>query len=255
MRNAKPLALALSALFLIVLTEQSPAAADPAEDAVRLGDAIEVLRAFTTDEENGIPTDLLERARGIAVIPNLYRGGIIVGGRRGRGALTVRTRDGSWSSPAFITLTGGSIGLQFGAESADVVLVFANDRSIKNIGSGKFTLGGDAAATAGPLGRRSMKAVTGRSEVYVYVKSRGLFTGAVFEGARLDIDEDGSAAFYRGDSRAALEPPTAATPESARRFLAAIANAAVPIGAPPPAASRSAASAESGDEAIIFPLE
>ena len=118
-------------------------------DAERFVDAAKVLEIFTTDEEHGIPADILQRARGIAVIPKVIRGGFIFGGRRGRGVLAIRSPNGEWSNPAFVTLTGGSIGAQFGAESADVVLVFANDRSVRNIASGKFTLGGDATAVAG----------------------------------------------------------------------------------------------------------
>ena len=136
-------------------------AADLSADNEKLARAGAVLHTFTTIEEEGIPLDLLQRARGIAVIPSVIRGGFLIGGRRGRGVLAVRGLSGEWSNPAFVTLTGGSIGGQFGVESADVVLIFANDRSINNIASGKFTLGGDATAIAGPLGRSSTKAVTG----------------------------------------------------------------------------------------------
>ena len=171
-------------------------------DNEKLARAGAVLHTFTANEEEGIPRDLLQRARGIAVIPSVFRGGFLIGGRRGRGVLAVRGPSGEWSNPAFVTLTGGSIGGQLGAESADVVLIFANDRSINNIASGKFTLGGDATAVAGPFGRRSTKAVTFKSEVYVYMRSRGLFAGATFEGARLDVDQQGSAAFYAANDRA-----------------------------------------------------
>ena len=146
-------------------------------DTERFVDAAKVLELFTTDEEHGIPTDILQRARGIAVVPNLIRGGFIFGGRRGRGVLAIRSPNGEWSNPAFVTLTGGSFGAQLGAESADVVLVFANDRAVRNIASGKFTLGGDATAVAGPMGRRTQTAVTGSAEVYVYIHARGLFAG------------------------------------------------------------------------------
>jgi lipid-binding SYLF domain-containing protein len=209
--------------------------AQGAED-VKLAQAEKVLHDFTVDEKAGIPVDLLQRAHGVVVIPNLIHGGFFVGGRRGRGVLIVRTPSGAWSNPAFVTLTGGSIGAQFGAEAADVVLVLANERSVKNIQDGKFTLGGDAAAVAGPAGRRTTAAVTAKSEVYIYAHGRGLFAGAAVEGARLDVDQDGSAAFYAADSRAAsLGEPSAATPESARRFLQAVdgASAVVAAVAPP----------------------
>ena len=202
------------ALLLLAALAASPARAQSSDDE-KLARAADVLRAFTVDDDKSIPADLLQRARGIAVIPTLVRGGFFIGGRRGRGVLAVRTPSGEWSNPAFVTLTGGSIGWQFGAESADVVLVFGNDRSVRNISDGRFTLGGDAAAVAGPLGRRTTAAVTGRSEVYIYTHSRGLFAGAAFEGARLDVDEEGNAVFY-GDGLAALSPPTGTAPASAR---------------------------------------
>src|SRR5262245_5795126 len=227
----------------------SPAAAQR-NDAERFVDAAKVLEVFTTDEANGIPTEILQRARGIAVVPNVIRGGLIFGGRRGRGLLAIRSPNGEWSNPAFITLTGGSIGAQFGAESADVVLVFANDRAVRNIASGKFTLGGDATAVAGPLGRRTQGAVTGRAEVYVYMHSRGLFAGAAFEGTRLDVDQEASAAFYRGTRGVPLGAQTFETPSTALPFLDALRTAAVLPGA----GNATAAPPESG-EAVTFPLE
>jgi lipid-binding SYLF domain-containing protein len=226
----------------------APAAAQR-NDSERFVAAAKVLEVFTTDEANGIPADILQRARGIAVIPNVIRGGLVFGGRRGRGLLAIRSPNGEWSNPAFVTLTGGSIGAQFGAESADVVLVFANDRSVRNIASGKFTLGGDATAVAGPLGRRTQGAVTGRAEVYVYMHSRGLFAGAAFEGTRLDVDQEASAAFYRGTRGVPLGAQTFETPAAALPFLDSLRTAAVSPGAqnaaPPP---------ESGG-AVTFPLE
>jgi lipid-binding SYLF domain-containing protein len=221
-------------------------------DEAKLAQAAGVLDIFTADEDHGIPADILQRARGIAVIPNLIRGGFFVGGRRGRGVLAVRLPNGEWSNPAFITLTGGSIGWQFGAETADVVLVFANDRSVRNIGSGKFTLGGDAAAVAGPLGRRTTAAVTGRSEVYVYMHSRGLFAGAAFEGTRLDVDQDASAAFYGNGGARPLGEQTAATPASVGQFFDALRSAAV-LPNTPVTPERAPASENEG--AVTFPLE
>ena len=235
---------------LIASAALAAPAAGQRNDAERFVDAAKVLEIFTTDEEHGIPADILQRARGIAVIPKVIRGGFIFGGRRGRGVLAIRSPNGEWSNPAFVTLTGGSIGAQFGAESADVVLVFANDRSVRNIASGKFTLGGDATAVAGPVGRRTQGAVTGRAEVYVYMHSRGLFAGAAFEGTRLDVDEEAGAAFYRNTRGVPLGAQTFETPAAALPFLDAIRSAAVLPGArnvdaPPP---------ESG-EAVTFPLE
>ena len=241
----------LAAIGVLLL---GPAAAQRHE-AERFVAAAQVLELFTTDEQNGIPADILQRARGIAVIPNLLRGGFLIGGRRGRGVIAIRSPNGEWSNPAFLTLTGGSIGAQFGAESADVVLVFANDRSVRNMAAGKFTLGGDATAIAGPLGRRTQTAVTGRAEVYVYMHSRGLFAGAAFEGTRLDIDEEAGASFYRDTNAVPLGAQTADTPVAALPFLDALRTAAVLPGAPSVVAPRAGAPSSSDEGAVTFPLE
>jgi lipid-binding SYLF domain-containing protein len=223
--------------------------AQTAEEA-RLVDAAAILLAFTANDEEAIPAELLARARGIAVIPNVFRGGLIFGARRGRGVVAIKSERGEWSNPAFITLTGGSFGWQAGAESTELVLIFANDNAIKNMRSGKFTLGGDASAVAGPVGRRAAAAVTFRAEVYGYVRSRGLFAGAAFEGARLAIDKDTNARFYgRGGAEQALAPRSTATPASARRFLQTLEQVAAGITSP-------AASAPAPEEkAVTFPLE
>jgi len=239
-----------AALFVLLL-----APAEAQHDAERFVDAAKVLELFTTDEEHGIPADILQRARGIAVIPNLIRGGFLFGGRRGRGVLAIRSPNGEWSNPAFVTLTGGSFGAQLGAESADVVLVFANDRSVRNIASGKFTLGGDATATAGPMGRRTQAAVTGHAEVYVYMHSRGLFAGAAFEGTRLDVDEEASADLYRNTSGVPLGAQTPEMPSQVLPFLDALRTAAVLPGTPSQVAPNGITTSQSSEEAVTFPLE
>lgn len=252
--------LKMASLAIVAVVLSAGIANAQRNDDAKFTAAAEVLEIFTTNEENGIPTEILQRARGIVVIPNLIRGGFVFGGRRGRGLISIRSPNGEWSNPAFVTLTGGSFGAQFGAESADVVLVFANDRAVRNIASGKFTLGGDAAAVAGPLGRRSTAAVTGRAEVYVYMHSRGLFAGAAFEGTRLDVDEQASEAFYRNTSGVPLGPQTIETPATALPFLDALRTAAVSAGSSgtqpgglPPASSPS--SSPPVEEAETFPLQ
>ena len=253
--------LALLAATLVVTA--APGAAETS-DSDRLIRASEVLVKFTAEDESSIPASLLERAHGVAVIPSLVRGGFFIGGRRGRGVLSVRAADGQWSNPAFITLTGGNIGLQFGGEWADVVLVFANEQSVKNMASGKFTMGGDATAVAGPLGKRATAAITAKSEVYIYTRSRGLYAGAAFEGARLAIDGDGNKVFYSGDEREALGPPSAATPATARQFIDTLRGVSTPGAAPPATTTSAATTATSGsapssggsaEEAVIYPLD
>ena len=223
--------------------------AQSASDA-KLIDAAALMQAFTTTEQDAIPAELLQRAHGIAVIPGVIRGGFILGGRRGRGIMVVRSSNGEWSNPAFIALTGGSIGWQVGAESADIVLVFANERSVANISRGKFTLSGDATAVAGPLGRHATVAVMFRAEVYGYLRSRGLFAGAAFEGARMKVDRRAGQRFYAADTRARpLGMQNEATPPSARRFLLTLEQAALTQ------ATTSADSDTAAEEAVLFPLE
>lgn len=229
-----------------ILADQDPAS--------ELADAAELVTAFTDGGPDSIPTELLQRARGIAVIPNVFRGGFILGARRGRGVLSIRLDDGSWSNPAFVTLTGGSIGWQIGAESTDIVLVFANDNAVKNISTGKFTLGGEATAIAGPLRGEASTNLTFRAEVYGYVRSRGLYAGASFQGARLNVDDDLGASLYGSGSTAqALGPQSAQTPLAARGFLLALDQAALGQSQPAerPAPERGPAP-ESG--AQTFPL-
>ena len=254
-RTTSPVRFAAALVAAASLVASVPARA-ATDDTERLARAETLLAELAADEVGGIPINLLRRAHGIAVIPNVLRGGLLLGARRGRGVLTVRTADGRFANPAFITLTGGSIGGQIGFESADVVLVFANERSVRNIEDGKFTLGSDVATVSGPVGRHTTTALTGRAEVYAYIRSRGLFAGAVFEGARLDVDEQGTARFYAASGANAFEAPTNATPQAARRFLAALERAATPPRPPgAPARDPSSAPMESTEEARTFPLE
>lgn len=226
-RSVRDIRFRISAVLVLAAIVSSQAFAQPAPD-VQLEEATELIRAFTDAGDDSIPTELLLRARGIAVIPNVFRGGFLLGARRGRGVLSLRMEDGSWSNPAFVILTGGSIGWQIGAESTDIVLIFANDNAVRNMATGKFTLGGEASAIAGPLRKQASSTMTFRAEVYGYLRSRGLYAGAAFQGARLRIDEDMGTSFYEGIRGAApLGPQSTATPSTARPFLLALEQTAV----------------------------
>ena len=219
---------------------------------IELADAAELIQDFTDNGPESIPSELLARARGIAIVPAVIRGGFILGARRGSGVLSIRMADGSWSNPTFVTLTGGSIGWQIGAESTDVVLIFANENAIKNISTGKFTLGGEAAAVAGPLRKQASSTVTFRAEVYGYVRSRGLYAGAAFQGARLDVDEELASSFYPPDGDAEpLSAETASTPHAARDFLRILGTVVV---ATPDQPHAPAADESSSAETRTFPL-
>ena len=222
-------------------------------EEARLASAGAVLNAFTSDPATAIPPSLLQQAQGIAIIPRVVRVGFIFGGRRGKGVVVVRTENGEWSNPSFVTFTGGSFGAQIGGESADVILVFGNQRSIRDISEGKFTVSGDASATAGPVGRNSTttRDMTFTAELYTYVRSRGLFAGATVEGAKLGMDDDANRRFYSpGGEAQPLTMTTFATPESARRLLTTLDDAgSSPLGSPDFVEKD-----ESPEEAIIYPL-
>lgn len=165
----------------------------------KIDDSIDVLKAIVSVPEKSIPPALLHNAAGIAIIPGVIKAGFIVGGRYGSGILMVRDKEGRWSNPAFMTLTGGSIGWQIGIQSIDIILVFKHRRSIEGITKGKFTLGADASIAAGPVGRQAEAAtdVQLKSEIYSYSRSRGLFAGLALEGAVLQIDDGANEKFYK----------------------------------------------------------
>jgi lipid-binding SYLF domain-containing protein len=164
----------------------------------RMDDAIEVIREFTRIPEQGIPDSLLRNAYGVAVIPGTIKAGFMIGGRYGKGVLVVRQDDGNWSNPSFVTLGGGSLGWQIGAQSTDIVLVFKDRRSVDNIFNGKLTLGGDASVAAGPVGRQTSAATDQvlTAEIYSYSRNRGLFAGVSLEGSWLGMDKRANENFY-----------------------------------------------------------
>lgn len=189
----------ITAVLIALLTVSLPlkARAERREIA-KVEDATAVLRQIVSIPERNIPPALLRNAGGIAIIPHVIKAGFILGGRYGTGVLMVRNEKGQWSYPAFISLTGGSIGWQVGVESIDIVLVFKHRSSIDKIVHGKFTLGADASVAAGPVGRQASAAtdVQLRSEIYSYSRSRGLFAGIALAGAALQIDEEDNDALY-----------------------------------------------------------
>ncbi|MEM5786250.1 MAG: lipid-binding SYLF domain-containing protein [Syntrophobacteraceae bacterium] len=168
-----------------------------ASELSKLGDATSVLREIMSIPERGIPPQLFRNAHGIAVIPGLLKAGFIVGARYGTGVLAIN-RGGKWSNPVFISLAGGSFGLQIGAESTDIILVFKTARSVDAVRRGQFTLGADASIAAGPVGRHAEAGtdIQLRAEIYSYSRARGVFGGLALEGAVLQIDNGANVALY-----------------------------------------------------------
>ncbi|WP_266157440.1 lipid-binding SYLF domain-containing protein [Dyella silvatica] len=186
--------------WLLIALLLLPAMAVHAEDPplVRAQNAVRVLKQIMDAPDKSIPTDLLKEAHAIAVIPDMVKAGFIFGGRRGEGLVSVKNPDGTWSNPSFITMTGGSVGFQIGVSSTDVILVFRTQRGVDSIVNGKFTLGADASAAAGPVGRTATAATDSqlKAEIYSYSRSRGLFAGVALDGSALRIDYDANVAIY-----------------------------------------------------------
>ena len=185
----------LAALLLATAGTHAIAGADEdqlARNAVRVVNEMQVI------PESAIPDKLLDEAHAIAVIPDSIKAGLIIGGRRGHGLVSVKAADGTWSNPAFVTLTGGSIGFQAGVQSADIVLVFGSARGLEGIVNGKITLGADAGVAAGPVGRHAAVATDGamKAEIWSWSRARGLFAGVALDGAVLSIDDDANTGVY-----------------------------------------------------------
>jgi lipid-binding SYLF domain-containing protein len=184
----------LSAFLILV------AAAPGSKETERIHSAANVLKEFSKMKET-IPHDLISEYQGIVIVPHLLNAGFVIGGKRGRGVAMVKLNDGKWSDPVFVTLTGGSVGLQIGVQSVDLVLVFRHKGVLSEVKKGDFTIGGDVSAAAGPIGR-STSANTDyklQAEVYSYSRSRGLFAGISINGSNLGIDKEANARFYGSD--------------------------------------------------------
>lgn len=203
------------ALCALLMATTAAAWAGRDEDA-RAQNAIRVMRDIQAIPESAIPDKLLDEAKAIVVVPDTVKAGLVIGGRRGHGLMSVKTPEGTWSNPVFVKLTGGSIGLQAGVQSSDVVLVFRNDRSLESIVNGKFTLGADAGVAAGPLGRNAATATDGqlKAEIWSWSRARGLFAGVALDGAVLSIDDAANEAAYGRDTtpRMVFESRVASAP-------------------------------------------
>jgi lipid-binding SYLF domain-containing protein len=171
----------------------------PTDEVDRIEDSIEVLRELTAQPDDGIPQYLLQRAEAIVVIPEMIRGGFVIGAKHGRGIVSVRDHAREvWSPPAFVAMTGGSVGWQIGAQSVDLVLLVMNRRGVDQLLSDRFTVGGELSVVAGPVGRTANAAtdVGLESQILAYSRARGLFAGATLEGVAIRADDDANEDFY-----------------------------------------------------------
>jgi lipid-binding SYLF domain-containing protein len=187
----------LFVLCSITLLHTGSARAGEQENA-RANNAVRVLKEIMMAPDKRLPADLMTNAYAVAVIPDVIKAGFVIGGRHGVGLVSVKTADGTWSNPSFVSMTGGSIGFQVGVQSTDVILVFRTQRGVDSIVHGKFTLGADASVAAGPVGRDAHAATDAqlKAEIYSYSRSRGLFAGVALDGSVLAIDNDANQAVY-----------------------------------------------------------
>lgn len=174
----------------------------PSNEQRIVRDSAAVLEEMLSTPGKGIPRSMLSGAEGVAIVPRVIKGGFIVGARHGRGVVVTKDANGVWHAPVFLSLTGGNVGWQAGVQSTDVVLVYRSQRSIDSLMQGKLTIGADAAAAAGPVGREAAAATdaTLRAEIYSYSRSRGLFAGVSLDGSVLKVDQTATAAYYRPTS-------------------------------------------------------
>ena len=217
-------------LLAVTLLGATAAFAGPAgdrhDDAKRLEHATEVFNDIMKTPDKGIPSDLLSKAECIAIVPGMSKGGIGIGGDYGKGVVMCRRGGNGWSAPSFITIGGGSFGLQLGFEKVDLVMLIMNHRGMERLLADKFTLGGDAAAAAGPVGRdtSAQTDVEMSAEILTYSRSKGLFGGLTLNGAVLKQDKGENREFYGRDvtPREILMDGKVPVPESAAPLAEAL---------------------------------
>ena len=198
------------------------------EDTVdRLQKSVDVLHAIMTTPDKGIPEEVLSNAKCILVVPDLVKGGFIIGGKHGRGVATCRTTDG-WSAPAFVSVGGGSWGLQIGVEGVDLVMLVMNDQGFQHLLSSKFELTGEGSVAAGPVGRHASAGTDWKmnTEMLTYSRSKGVFAGLTLEGAVVQQDDDSTRAIYgKNMTFRKILSGKASTPKSADAFMKAVSEA------------------------------
>ena len=212
------LAISLSTMALAADDDGDSKAVD------RIKAASDVLNEIEGAPDQGIPEEVLDDAKCIVVVPHLIKAGFIVGGKHGRGVASCRTSTG-WSAPAFISVGGGSWGLQIGAEGVDLVMLVMNDKGLQHLLSSKFQISGEGSAAAGPVGRHASAGTDWKlnSELLTYSRSKGAFAGLTLEGAVIEQDSDSTEAIYGRDVpfrkvlTGNVTPPAAAAP-----FMAAV---------------------------------
>jgi lipid-binding SYLF domain-containing protein len=204
-------------------------ASDRDDDTARIQKATQVFQEIMKTPDKGIPRDLLEKAKCVAIIPGEETAAFIFGGNYGKGLATCRTANG-WSAPMFVAVGGGSVGFQIGASFTDVVLLFMNDHALESLMSDKFTIGADVTVAAGPVGRQATADtdIKLKAEILSYSRSKGVFAGVSVDGAVVQADHSGDKAMYGSDvTHQEILHGKVAVPEPAQRLLAELARYSV----------------------------
>ncbi len=217
------------ALVLVVFAGILSWAGEQKKDVTeRLQMASDVLSQMSAAPDKGIPEEVLASAKCIAVVPHLIKGGFVFGGKHGRGVATCRTEDG-WSAPAFISVGGGSAGLQIGVEGVDLIMLIMNNKGMEQLLSSKFQISGEGSAAAGPVGRHASAGTDWKmdTQMLTYSRSKGVFAGLTLEGAVVQQDSDSTVSVYGKDiTFQSVLKGKVPTPEIAREFMKAVAVAA-----------------------------
>lgn len=215
------------AIVVLGLSSLSWAGDDTRKDSIeRLDKAAAVLNEIMATPDKGIPEEVIASAKCIAVVPHLIKGAFIFGAKHGRGVATCRTARG-WSAPAFISVGGGSWGLQIGVQDIDLVMTVMNNQGMQRMLSNKFQVGADAGATAGPVGRHASAGTDWKadSEILTYSRSKGLFAGISLTGAVVQKDDDSTVAIYgKKIPQRTILSGSVKTPAVASSFMAAVAS-------------------------------
>src|SRR6266568_2362943 len=209
----------LSLCFLVTCSAFAASSRRDLQD--RIDSAKTVLDQIMGAEDRTIPMNILESATCVAVVPGMIKGAFVFGGQYGQGVVTCRTGHG-WSAPVFIRMAGGSWGLQIGGQSTDLVLIAVNERGMQDLLKNKFKIGGDAAASAGPVGRNSQAATDWKmnAELLTYSRSKGLFAGIDLDGTVVSQNREDTELYFSGDhSFEAILKGTVAPPKGSEEFV------------------------------------
>ena len=204
-----------------MLVTLNAVASDREDDVKRTNKAAQVFKEIMNTPDQGIPQELLESVKCIAIIPGDVKFAFIFGGNYGRGLATCRTGHG-WSAPMFVAVEGGSVGYQIGGSSTDLVILFMNDHALQSLLSDKFKIGADASVAAGPVGRHAAADtdVKLKAEILSYSRAKGVFAGVSLDGAVVQADKSGDEAMYGEHvDRHEILSGKVPVPESARPLL------------------------------------